>query len=48
MAHPTERTQLSDRQLARLRAIGEPQRFTAGEVLVRPGEPGYPFFGVRD
>jgi thioredoxin reductase (NADPH) len=34
---------LNDDQLARLRAVGEPRRFAAGEVLVGPGERDYPF-----
>ena len=38
-----ERSLLTGVLLARLRAVGEPRRFTAGEVLVAPGERDYPF-----
>jgi thioredoxin reductase (NADPH) len=34
---------LSEAQRARLRAIGEPRRFTGGEVLIAPGQRDYPF-----
>jgi thioredoxin reductase (NADPH) len=43
MSYVDERTLLSQAQLARLRAIGEPRRFTTGEVLVALGERDYPF-----
>jgi thioredoxin reductase (NADPH) len=43
MAQPGEHRLLTDAQLARLRAAGEPRRFTTGEVLVAAGERDYPF-----
>ena len=43
MAHAREPARLNEAQLARLRAVGERQRFAAGDVLVAPGQRDYPF-----
>jgi thioredoxin reductase (NADPH) len=43
MADAEERTLLNPAELEHLRAIGEPRRFAAGEVLVALGERDYPF-----
>jgi thioredoxin reductase (NADPH) len=43
MAQSDQSPRLNEAQLARLRAIGAPRRFTTGEVLIAPGERDYPF-----
>jgi len=48
MAELNERVRLSKAQLARLRAAGELRRFTAGELLLGPGERDYPFLLLRE
>jgi thioredoxin reductase (NADPH) len=43
-----ERVRLSRPQLAHLRAVGEVRRFTAGGVLLEPGERDYPFLLIEE
>jgi CRP-like cAMP-binding protein len=48
MVQPDEGKLLDEAQLARLRAVGVPRRFTTGEVLVAAGERDYPFQLLKD